>query len=568
MSENNLKISLKAENYKCFSMPKQGFDQLFPINVLIGKNNSGKSALLDLVKHSTNPINLESFKHKNKRPGVFLEQKITKEMVEASFRSDASGGGIPGNSHREYGGKFIEGTICVRVSGSNKEFVSTTPEMEIPSNVDSQFKIRKRLAETTTNPFVSRVYKKISAERDIYPEIDNSEVTIQDIGVGATNFIQNFINNSKYDQKLVTEIMLDSLNDIFNPDIKFDKIITQRYDNGKWEIYLEEKNKGTIKLSDSGSGIKTVILVLLYTILLPKLEGRALNQYVFAFEELENNLHPALQRKLLLYIEKLANEQDCIFFITTHSNVIIDLFGKSNNAQILHIRNNGESSEVKQVKTHFDGVTVLKDLDFRASDLLQSNGVIWVEGPSDRTYINHWINLISEGELKEGVHYQCVFYGGRLLSHLSADDPEKVTEAISILKVNNNSIIVMDSDKASSSAELNNTKKRVIEEMSENENGFVWVTEGREIENYIPKEVLEKKYDKETTIIYNKFGKIGDFLENLKTGEKERFNRNKVLFAENVIPLIDKNSISGRLDLEEKIEEVCQKIRDWNKISE
>ena len=33
--------------------------------------------------------------------------------------------------------------------------------------------------------------------------------------------------------------------------------------------------------------------------------------------------------------------------------------------------------------------------------------LIWVEGPSDRIYINRWIELFSEGKLEEGRDHQC-----------------------------------------------------------------------------------------------------------------------------------------------------------------
>ena len=54
-------------------------------------------------------------------------------------------------------------------------------------------------------------------------------------------------------------------------------------------------------------------MVLVYTILVPEIEKQKMSNYIFMFEELENNLHPSLQRRLLKYIESLATD-DCIFF--------------------------------------------------------------------------------------------------------------------------------------------------------------------------------------------------------------------------------------------------------------
>ena len=105
--------------------------------------------------------------------------------------------------------------------------------------------------------------------------------------------------------------------------------------------------------------------------------------------------------------------------------------------------------------------------------------------------------MSSLGELHEGKDYQCVFYGGRLLSNLSLEDEE---DLINLMNVNRNAIIVLDSDKKNIKFPLNKTKKRILEEAEKN-GIMTWVTKGREIENYIPEEILKKHYGKEK--IYN-----------------------------------------------------------------
>ena len=53
-----------------------------------------------------------------------------------------------------------------------------------------------------------------------------------------------------------------------------------------------------------------------------------------------------------------------------------------------------------------------------------------------------------------------MFYGGRLLSHLSAVDPE-VEDYISLRRLNRNLVILMDSDRGKNGARINETKRRV-----------------------------------------------------------------------------------------------------------
>jgi len=112
-----------------------------------------------------------------------------------------------------------------------------------------------------------------------------------------------------------------------------------------------------------------------------------------------------------------------------------------------------------------------------------------VEGPSDRIYLRYWIQA-SDPTLIEGVHYSIMFYGGRLLSHLTASDPE-IEEFISLRKLNRYISILIDSDRANSRSPINATKRRIRDEFNQGP-GLAWITKGREIENYIAPEVLER----------------------------------------------------------------------------
>ena len=104
--------------------------------------------------------------------------------------------------------------------------------------------------------------------------------------------------------------LLRDLNSIFRSDGTFTRILVQQLAEGEWEIYLQESGKGSAPLTHSGSGVKTVLLVLTFIHLIPFLEKKKLSEYLFGFEELENNLHPALQRRLLLYLDKVARREE------------------------------------------------------------------------------------------------------------------------------------------------------------------------------------------------------------------------------------------------------------------
>jgi predicted ATP-dependent endonuclease of OLD family len=245
--------------------------------------------------------------------------------------------------------------------------------------------------------------------------------------------------------------------------------------------------------------LKTVILVLLFLHVCPKVVHKGRGSFVYAFEELENNLHPSLFRRLLLYIADFASANNSPMFITTHSSVALDVFGTMKDAQIIHVKHDGNSGATFPVKADFERFNVVSELGAKPSDLLQANGLIWVEGPSDRVYVDRFIQLATGGEYKEGVHYQCVFYGGALLANLEvAWDEERNERFVNLLKVNGNLAVVMDSDRrrGKGGEELKARVRRMVEEVDK-ANALHWVTWGKEIESYLPGEALSKVFGRE-----------------------------------------------------------------------
>jgi hypothetical protein len=573
-------FSFKVNNFKCFGNDSFHFGSIRHINIIIGKNNSGKSAILDVINRlSISDYNIDpALRHNNMIPEFIGITKLNKDVIGRVFRPNTSGGGIPADNHYEFGKRLIGMQLSWRLDLTQGKFVSllnllgnTNPLNEVSANIDD---IKQNLCSSVNNPIFGKSPQRIYAERNIIPESDSSNLGVDGHGIGVTNIIQNYINSSDLPRRLVEDRLLSDLNEIFESDAYFNRITCQRDNRTQlWEIYLEEASKGSIALSQSGSGLKTIIIVLAFLILIPDKEKKDFSQYIFCFEELENNLHPSLFRRLLRYLSNYAYQNKGIFFLTTHSSVAIDLFNKDEGAQIIHVTNDNKSATVKTIKTYFDNAGILDDLDVRASDILQSNLVIWVEGPSDRVYLNSWIHTVSNGELLEGSHYQCVFYGGRLLPHYSSKNPDSEDKLISILRLNRNAIIVMDSDKRSLLSRLNNTKKRVIKEFAESKM-LSWVTRGREIENYIPITVLSKWLNKDLSGISQPdvYGDFFDYLDllNLKRTQKSKikigsyYRDNKPLLAEEISRHFDINDINSTLDLQEKVSAICKKVRECN----
>ena len=286
----------------------------------------------------------------------------------------------------------------------------------------------------------------------------------------------------------------------------------------------------------------------------------SLDRCIFCFEELENNLHPAIQKRLFRYLSEVVKNDHCTMFITTHSHVVIDLFSGDVDAQLIHVthdENDRELSHVQRITTRVHHNKLFDDLGVKASDLLQSNCVIWVEGPSDRTYFNRWIELF-DPHLKEHDDYEFAFTAGTLLGHVGYDDTNAELN-IEALRINRNAIVLMDSDRKDPSMSLKARVNRVVEELTPH--GLPWVTVGKEVENYIPIEALRVLLGKPDLESPEPHTSIFEFI---KTNGGREFSGVKLLLAQKICETLDRSMLEKCLDLGSRMDEVCQRIRRWN----
>ena len=565
---NEVALGLWVSNYKCFMLPEpQGLPELRRVNILIGRNNCGKSSLIEVLEHAVNSGGAaEPWPDKQNPARLRIRQVLTEDDLKKAFQPNSSEGPIRGN-HWEYGKRWVGRPVTYDMVGPQKTFVQVAPAFEFNGH-DS---FEKNVVAKITSAWAAFRLFHLRAERDVKPEESRESTQIGSDGRGLANLVQQFLTVKGWQRDLVNRAILDGLNEIYRPDTAFDEITVLRSEatSAAWEIHLrEEGHKDLFPLSAVGSGLKAILLVLAFLYLVPKVERCEPQQCMFAFEELENNLHPAALRRLMAYVRSFVatNESHC--FLTTHSNVVIDLFAGDPEAQILHIVRSNDGSTCTAVADFTRAGAVLDDLGLRASDLLQANCLVWVEGPSDRVYLNRWLELYTSGQLKEGVHYQCVFYGGRLLSHLTgAVSADNTQDWIGVLRVNRHAILVMDSDRASEEDRLNDTKLRVISELEE-VTACAWVTQGREIENYLDAELLERVHAVDDL---EPVGAYEDFATYLARAVDKRlvstFRADKVSYARQVCATMQAEDVRRNPPLLQMLEVVCAYIRRWNGLS-
>jgi len=318
------------------------------------------------------------------------------------------------------------------------------------------------------------------------------------------------------------------------------------------EILVQLNGQPFLPLTDLGSGIEQVVLHAIAT--------TSAEKSIVTFEEPELHLHPVLQRQLLSYLTKNTSNQ---YFISTHSAHMIDAL----HTNVFHVQLVDGQTNIKYANTDAARHRVCEELGYRPSDIVQSNCVVWVEGPSDRVYLQHWLEQ-QDSHLKEGVHFAIMFYGGKLLSHLSAaetDDPDgNLENMIQLRMLNRHVAVIIDSDSTKKDQPIRATKQRVVDEVRQH-GGVAWVTEGREIENYVQPATL--KVAVESVAIGRgtavQTGKFQNPIPKIKKGSKTSISKMKVAKQVVTIP-----SDQSRYDLQERLDELCSFIRKANGLGE
>lgn len=549
-----IESAFHLRNYKSFGQTGAGFEVIKPINVIVGRNNIGKSVLLHVLDFLCEGKLITS----NINTCVEITESLAASQLHAQFSRNYSDGDLSGNHWEDHGAKFVDSRMTWKeISSETLSFVNI--------DVLADEEEKRRLSRLKISPILrSFRHIKLDADRDITPEVITDEMALSTSGVGATQIIHKYLQHVGFERNYIQVKLLTALNTIFSPDITFNEIITRYHqETDKWEIFLGEENKGPIALSASGSGLKTIILSLINLLVRPNYEGKSISKYIFSLEELENNLHPALQRNLFIYLENFATKNNCHIFLTTHSNIAIDIFGNSEHAQILHVTRGDDGVIGSTYSGEATGHGVLDDLGVRASDLLQANGLIWVEGPSDRVFIKKWIDIWSKGELSEGRHYQFVFYGGSVLANIDASLPDNETrEAIKAFKINRNFAFVCDSDRKHSSGSLKPRVATLISEVADTR-ALIWVTRCKEIENYIPKEAFEIVHNVKNLPQIGEFEPIQDYLNNNRISKAKAYtDKHNKAFA--YADHLNHENLAFRPELGEKVMELVTKIRAWN----
>lgn len=345
---------IELENYRCF----KGRNKIVcseSINLFVGKNNAGKSSVLKTILffqtaglyNSTDTTKKESnssvnFKTEGIIPGQTWSNNTSIEIDYIEFRANLS-----------------KGSAVVRPRNSR---IDLKP-------------LGKRFPNNGIYTFLSK-RKVISYDFKVDSNNTNEiKLDLSNLPARVHKFYLPHNENNKRFMELSEELL------------GF-KIAVETVSSGmQVGKYIED---GVfVPLENMGDGVAN-ILGLLVSLL------EAENK-IFVIEELENDLHPEAIKLLLdLIIEKSSNNQ---FFISTHSNIVLNILGGQEKTKVFKISKdigNEEAikiglSNIKELSSTLERQEVLEELGYELSDFNLWDGWLFLEESSIETIINKYL---------------------------------------------------------------------------------------------------------------------------------------------------------------------------------
>lgn len=518
-------IKVKIENFRGY---KNSEIELSKLSVIIGKNDVGKSTLLDAlniffeneklvendanVYSESNEINITCFFKVIADDIIFLdsaESENTQTTLESEYLLDNDGllqikktfeKGKLKNTYivANHPTKWKKPLITLKIDDLKKEVekfgtsnVKKTTKKAMreflfkSAKQDLNFSIQNIETNSKDSDIVD-VYEKIKLKlpkfmlfrADRTNTDKDTEVTdiTKAIAKNAVAEVEQQFENIKKEikQKIqdFSNKTLEKLKD-FNEDIA-NSLSVNMQDKALESIFSYEfKSDDDIPFNKRGSGIKRLFLLSFF---MADSERQNHANIIYAIEEPETSQHPNFQKMIIESLKTISENQNRQVLITTHTPEIVKLVDKDN--VIFVAKDNNNTRQILQKDT-LDIKQVAETLGILP--YIIHKGVLFVEGEND---IQFFKNLNQIDLLKNIFDIDSI----TIIPLRGSGNVENWIRQDYLKDSNIKQIYFIDRDKKEQHNDIKQKNTKII------------ITQKREIENYYPVDILENHFKSKLNI--------------------------------------------------------------------
>lgn len=405
---------ISIENFK--SIPPRGIHlQLSEgVTVLLGKNNAGKSNILeavDVMLGSKNPVYRgygDNQYHDIEKP-----IRITLEFADLSFGD----GRQVGLSEKQAGMLMSKSTKRTHRSPGHMTFELTIPPL---MGDDEASESRSLIIYLANDHEVRRTedIRKVTARYLNVPAVRKRDDLLKpSTWTSYGRFLSELVSESERSEDLsrmikeITSKLQDVLSDEMDELTKagkltayVDQIFFRLTKGGEPAELLRNLSIGVEfggrvdDLSDVGTGTQSAVILAILELCLRN--AKIAGPKIFAVEEPENYLHPQSQRYVAKLLDRIGDESRSQVVVTTHSPNILEGVSCFDVVKVGRSRDDAGTVCLRVNPTFSDIDPRIEVLSFQTAEMLFADRIVLVEGPSEKELLSSIAPHISDSEGK------------------------------------------------------------------------------------------------------------------------------------------------------------------------
>lgn len=325
------------------------------LNVFVGENGSGKTALLDafalpILEYKSENFGIDNFNDTGKKVEISIYSKdefdVNGTMPRGSFKAKGFSfeAGVRSRETKAYLSSIVvNDQKFIKVDTSKP--ADNSPDLRV--NVNNPFKgkrfnendvlflDRNRLFQTRSGNFNTTRFDRLMEDFS-YQYLKGEEEGIANLN----DDLDDKIKNGKVENNFLSEAV-KKFQEISGSQIKLDFL--DNYEPFKGAFFAARKdNNQQISLNNLGSGYE-MIFALLYSFYLGQQSGK---QLIVLIDEPELHLHPRLQEKFVEFLLEFSKNAQIL--LASHSPVLVKQLSENDKVKIRVLENDGQKiSEIE-----------------------------------------------------------------------------------------------------------------------------------------------------------------------------------------------------------------------------